>query len=263
MIDVVSITFKDKGKAYFFSPNGLDLSNGEAVIVETDRGMQIGYVIGSIIKIEENRLNSVLKEVIRKASKEDIRVNEKNVEEAYNALQKCRELVEKKTLKMNVIDASYTFDRKQLLFRFVSDNRVDFRDLAKELAGIYRTRIELRQVGVRDKAREVGGIGQCGRCFCCSKFLTDFDSVSINMAKEQNLALNPNKINGACGRLLCCLKYEEECYRECRKDLPHIGKKVKIKEGEGTVVSLSILEGKYTVEVPDKGRFEVKVNDKS
>lgn len=262
MIEVISITFKDKGKTYFFSPNKLDLSTGDTVIVETDRGMQIGFVVGDIIEIDERKLSSALKPVLRKASKEDIKTFDRNIADSEKALQKCRDIVEKKKLNMTIIDATYTFDKKQLLFRFISDKRVDFRELAKELASIYRTRIELRQVGVRDKAREVGGLGPCGRMLCCSKFLTDFESVSINMAKEQNLALNPNKINGVCGRLLCCLKYENDNYRECRKDLPKIGKKVKIKEGEGTVVGLSVLEKKYTVEVPEKGRITVEADGK-
>ena len=262
MIEVVSITFKEKGKAYFFSPNSIDLITGDSVIVETDRGMQIGFVVGDIIKIEEKKLSSALKSVIRKATEEDLKTSKKNVDDASRALEKCRNLVLKYKLNMNVIDASYTFDKKQLLFRFVSDNRIDFRDLAKELASIYKTRIELRQVGVRDKAKEIGGVGHCGRGFCCSRFLTDFDSVSINMAKDQNLALNPNKINGACGRLLCCLKFEDDCYKECRKGMPSVGKRIKTDHGEGIVVSLSILERKYTVDIPEKGRIEIKLDDK-
>ena len=158
---------------------------------------------------------------------------------------------------MQIIDASYTFDKDQLVFRFLADNRVDFRTLAKELASIYRTRIELRQIGVRDKAKEIGGIGPCGRTFCCSKFLKEFESVSINLAKHQGIALNPSKINGVCGRLLCCLKYEDECYKECGKCVPNVGKKVSTPKGEGRVVSVDILKKKYVVNVPGVGNVEM------
>ena len=202
MVEVVNIMFKDSNKTYYFSPNGIKLHDNDKVIVNTERGMQLATVVGEIEKIEEKKLVSKLKDVLRKATSEDIKENEKNIRDSERALEKCRELVEKNKLEMKVIDASFTFDRSQLLFRFLSDNRVDFRVLAKDLAAIYRTRIELRQVGVRDKAKEVGGIGPCGREFCCAKFLNDFDSVSINMAKNQSIALNPSKINGVCGRLL-------------------------------------------------------------
>lgn len=262
MIDVVSITFKDKGKTYYFSPNGLDLTNEMNVIVETEKGFQFGTVVGDIKKIEENKLNSALKLVIRIATKKDEEQNKKNIVDAKKAIKKCNDLIEKYKINMKIIDASYTFDRDQLIFRFISDNRIDFRELARDLASIYKTRIELRQVGVRDKAREVGGIGTCGREFCCGKFLSDFDSVSINMAKNQNIALNPTKINGVCGRLLCCLKYEDENYKECRKDLPQYGKKIKIPEGEGIVTSIDVLNGKYQVTLENGTIIEKVKNDK-
>jgi cell fate regulator YaaT (PSP1 superfamily) len=262
MIDVVSISFNDKGKTYFFSPNNLELKNNLTVIVETERGLQFGKVEGEIHQIHENKLTSPLKLVIRIASKADYDQNKKNIKDSKEALKKCKELVEKEKLNMQVIDATYTFDRSQLVFRFISDNRVDFRNLAKELAGLYKTRIELRQVGVRDKAREVGGIGPCGKCFCCSKFLNNFDSVSINMAKNQGIALNPSKINGVCGRLLCCLKYEDENYKEAKKKFPTIGSRVKTPEGEGSVVTLNVLNGTYLVYVAEKGPIEMRINDK-
>lgn len=261
MVEVINIMFKDSNKTYYFSPNGIKLHDNDKVIVNTERGMQLATVVGEIEKIEEKKLVSKLKDVLRKANSEDIKENEKNIRDSERALEKCRELVEKNKLEMKVIDASFTFDRSQLLFRFLSDNRVDFRVLAKDLAAIYRTRIELRQVGVRDKAKEVGGIGPCGREFCCAKFLNDFDSVSINMAKNQSIALNPSKINGVCGRLLCCLKYEDENYRESKKKLPAVGAKVKINEGEGSVVSVDVLNEKYIVYIQDLGPIEVKVND--
>ena len=263
MIDVVSISFKEKGKTYYFSPNKLNLKDNMNVIVETERGLQFGTVVGNITKIKESQLNSPLKPVVRIAYDKDVEQNNKNIKEASKAVNKCRDLVKKYNLNMKIIDASYTFDREQLLFRFLSDNRVDFRELAKELASIYKTRIELRQVGVRDKAREVGGIGPCGRPFCCSKFLNEFDSVSINMAKNQNIALNPNKINGVCGRLLCCLKYEDECYKEYKKDLPNIGSKIKLDDTEGIVSSVNILEGKFQITLPNGTVVEKNKNDKN
>ena len=263
MIEVVSIMFKDRGKTYYFSPNGLKLKDNLNVIVETERGLQFGIVVGQIEKIEEKKLSSPLKSVIRIATKKDYENNKKNILDAEKAVLKCKELVEKYDLNMKIIDASYTLDRDQLLFRFLADNRVDFRELAKELASIYKTRIELRQVGVRDKAREVGGIGHCGRSFCCSNIITDFDSVSINMAKNQNIALNPSKINGVCGRLLCCLKYEDEQYRDAKKDLPSLGKKIIVEEGEGTVTSLDILQGKFQVTLKNGNIVEKCIKDES
>lgn len=260
MIEVVSVTFKDKGKSYYFSPNNIKLNDGDNVIVETERGKQFGTVVGDIKKIKEDKLLNVLKPVLRKASKKDEEQHQRNIEDAKKAIKKCNNLVEKYKLNMQIMDSSYTFDREQLIFRFIADNRVDFRDLAKELASIYKTRIELRQVGVRDKAREVGGIGICGREFCCGKFLSDFDSVSINMAKNQNIALNPTKINGACGRLLCCLKYEDEQYKCCAKKLPQMGKKIKVDNKEGVVTSLDILNGKYQVTLDDGTIVEKEVN---
>lgn len=263
MIDVVGISFNDKGKTYYFSPSGLQLKNNLTVIVETERGLQFGKVIGEIQNISEQKIFSPLKPVLRIASKVDYEQNKKNIDDAKNALKKCKELVDKANLNMQIIDASFTFDRSQLMFRFISDNRIDFRNLAKELASLYKTRIELRQVGVRDKAKEIGGVGPCGQCFCCSSFLNNFDSVSINMAKNQGLALNPSKINGACGRLLCCLKYEDDNYKELKKLMPSIGSKVKTKDGEGSVVSLNVLEGTYVVYIADKGPVLVDINDKN
>lgn len=261
MIEVVGVSLKKGGKIYFFSPNGLKLTKGTNVIVKTERGLQLGIIETENMEIEEQKLKTTLSEVVRVCSKKDKEMHEKNSKEAKHALKKCKELVEKYNLNMIILDASYTFDRGQLLFTFLADNRVDFRKLAKDLASIYKTRIELRQVGVRDKAKEVGGYGTCGRPLCCSKFLCDFDSVSINMAKNQNIALNPTKINGACGRLLCCLKYEDECYKEYSKKIPKVGKKVETEFGEGKVISIDILKQKYRVDVKDHGIVEVDVNE--
>ena len=261
MIEVVGISLKKGGKVYYFSPNNLKLKNKENVIVKTERGLQFGIVELENTEIDSNKLKTSLSEVVRICSKKDIETNNKNIEESKKALKKCKELVEKYELNMMVLDASYTFDRSQLLFTFIADNRIDFRKLAKDLASIYKTRIELRQVGVRDKAKEIGGYGSCGRPLCCSKFLCDFDSVSINMAKNQNIALNPNKINGICGRLLCCLKYEDECYKEYSKNLPKLGKKIETEFGEGKVISVDILKQKYRVDVKDHGIVEVDINE--
>ena len=247
MIEVVGVSLKKGGKIYYFSPNGLILKKGTSVIVKTERGLQLGMIETENTEIEEQKLKSSLSEVVRISSKK--------------ALKKCKDLVEKYELNMMILDASYTFDRSQLLFTFLADNRVDFRKLAKDLAAIYKTRIELRQVGVRDKAKEIGGYGTCGRELCCSKFLCDFDSVSISMAKNQNIALNPSKINGCCGRLLCCLKYEDECYKELNKKLPKLGKKVNTEYGEGKIISIDVLKQKYKVDIKEHGIVEVDLNE--
>ncbi|MDD3392055.1 MAG: regulatory iron-sulfur-containing complex subunit RicT [Bacilli bacterium] len=260
-IYVVGISFKDKGKVYNFNPNGLKLYKNVTVIVETERGLQFAKVIKTQFPIKEENLKKPLSKVVRISTKEDYLNHLKNVKNNQEALQKCRELVKKLKLNMNIIDANYTFDREQLVFQFTADSRIDFRSLAKELASIYKTRIELRQIGARDKAKEIGGIGICGRQLCCFKFLNDLDSVSINMAKNQNISLNPNKINGCCGRLLCCLKYEDDTYKECRKCLPQLGDIVTIAEGQGKVINIDIIKGKYTVNIKDVGNIEVKVNE--
>lgn len=253
MIKVVGISFKEYGKVYHFAPNDSEYTIGDKVIVETERGSQIGFVRTEIFEIKEENLKSALSTVKRKASNKDLEKYTRNEEEAHEALKKCRELIEKYKLEMFVIDAQFAFDRSQLFIRFMADSRIDFRNLAKDLANIYRTRIELRQIGVRDKAKEIGGCGPCGRQLCCAKFMSDFDSVSINMAKNQNIALNPTKINGVCGRLLCCLKYENACYKEYQKGMPQVGKKVKTEKGEGKVISVDVLKGTYRVNVPDVG----------
>lgn len=257
MIEVIGVSFKDKGRIYYFSPKNLKLKKNVTVVVETERGVQLGRIVTDIIKMDEKNLKYPLKTIVRIASKQDYENYKKNNKDAEIALKKCKELVIKHNLNMRVIDASFTLDRDQLVFHFLSDNRVDFRSLAKDLASIYKTRIELRQVGVRDKAKEIGGIGPCGRNFCCSLFLNDFDSVSINMAKNQNLSLNPTKINGVCGRLLCCLNYEDDIYKDCRQCLPEIGERVTIKEGTGIVTNLDVLNKSYTVNIPDVGQVKV------
>ena len=258
MIQVIGVNYKLNGKVYHFSPGNCEYSLKEPVVVETERGEQLGFIATEPFEMEDEKLKSALSRIIRKATDKDLAKNEKNIEDAKKALKKCRDLIDKYKLKMYLIDASYTLDRSQLFFRFMADERVDFRSLAKDLATIYKTRIELRQVGVRDKAKEVGGYGSCGRPLCCAKYLSDFDSVSINMAKNQNIALNPTKINGVCGRLLCCLKYEDECYKDLRQGLPKVGKKVQTEQGEGKVISIDVLKGTYRVNIPEVGIVELE-----
>lgn len=263
MIEVVGISLTENGKIYYFLPNEFQLKPNLTVIVETERGLQFGRVETEIMSMQENKIKMPLKKVVRIATKKDFNKNMSNIKDANKALKDCRKLVSKLNLDMQIIDASYTFNRDQLVFRFLADNRIDFRELAKQLASIYKTRIELRQVGVRDKAREIGGLAPCGQKLCCSKYSYDFNSVSINMAKNQGIALNPSKINGVCGRLLCCLKYEDENYSENRKKLPSIGDKVKTEFGEGTVVNLDILNLKYKVDTKNNGIVEIKAKDES
>ena len=258
MIEVIGVSFKEKGRIYYFLPNDLKLKKNITVIVETEKGLQFGKIVTDLIKVEKNAYKLPLKNIIRIATKKDYENHLKNINDAKEALKKCRQLVKENNIDMNIIEASFTFDRDQLIFNFLSDSRVDFRELAKKLATIYKTRIELRQVGVRDKAKEVSGYGSCGREFCCSKFLNDFDSVSINMAKNQGLALNPTKINGSCGRLLCCLKYENDTYSECQKELPKLGKTVTTDQGTGKVIAVDILNKTYKVDIKDKGIIEIK-----
>lgn len=253
---VVGVKVNDRGKLYYFNDNGLGLKMNLTVIVNTERGLQFGKVVEILDTDEENKYD----DVIRIATKRDYLHHLKNLDDEKMALEKCKELVLKNKLNMSVIDASYNFDKSQLLFRFVSDERVDFRGLAKELGSKLRTRIELRQIGIRDKAKEVGGLGPCGRALCCNTFLTSFDTVSISMAKNQGLALNPAKINGVCGRLLCCLNYENEQYVEAKTGIPDVGRRVVIKNKEGKVISSDPLSGKYKVLV-DNEVIEVDKND--
>lgn len=254
---IVGVKFNGDGRVYYFNPNGLNLKNNITVVVNTDRGLRFGKVVD--IK-EYNIDNDDFLDVVRIASKRDFQQNLRNIQDEKIALDKCRKLADKYNLNMNIIDASYNFDKSQLVFRFLADERIDFRKLAKDLGSILKTRIELRQIGVRDKAKDIGGIGPCGRILCCSSFLSNFDTVSINMAKNQGIALNPSKINGACGRLLCCLNYENELYTEARKDVPIVGKKVNINNSEGKVISSDPLIGKYKVLV-DNEIVEVNIND--
>ena len=249
MSDIVGISFKKHGRVYYYLANGYKLKKNVTVIVSTSQGLKFGKVVNTNVKLKENNDKKNLNKILKIASKTDYNKHLKNLKDATLALKKCRELVLKENLKMNIISAEYTFDRDKLIFQFTADSRIDFRKLAKDLAAIYKVRIELRQIGARDKAKEIGGYGLCGQKLCCTRFLKELDTVSINMAKNQNIALNPNKINGLCGRLLCCLKYENECYQECRSKMLKIGDEIETSEGIGKVVGLDILNQKYKVEV--------------
>lgn len=245
-MNVYEVVFKEKGKSYHFISQNSQIANRVTVIVDTERGLQFGRVVKKVLrpKIHEN-----MREIIRISTKKDYEQYLKNLKDAEDALEKARKCSQELKLPMRFIDASFTFERKQLLFNFYADERIDFRELAKKLATIYKTRIELRQIGARDKAEQIGGIGICGRKLCCSSCLKKLESVSMNMAKNQNLALNPSKINGACGRLLCCLTYEDALYAKCSIGLPTVGSIVSTEYGEGQVVSLDILNRKYKVNI--------------
>lgn len=251
MHQVVGVRFKKAGKIYYFSPGSLQVAKGDAVIVETSRGIEYGKVVIGVKTVDEQDVVLPLKQVIRVATKEDELVVEENIRAAQEAFQICTEKIIDHGLEMKLVDVEYTFDRNKVLFYFTADGRIDFRELVKDLAAIFKTRIELRQIGVRDEAKMLGGIGPCGRILCCSSFLGDFEPVSIKMAKDQNLSLNPTKISGLCGRLMCCLKYENDMYEEAKKELPDIGKRINTPQGNGKVVGLNLLERLIQVEMAD------------
>lgn len=249
MYDVAGVRFKKAGKIYYFDPGGLTIEKDEFVIVETVRGVEYGRVVVAPKKVEEHDVVLPLKKVLRIADQKDQMIVEENKQAAMEAYEVCCEKVSTHQLDMKLVDVEYTFDRNKVIFYFTADGRVDFRELVKDLAAIFRTRIELRQIGVRDEAKMLGGIGPCGRMLCCSTFLGDFDPVSIKMAKDQNLSLNPTKISGLCGRLMCCLKYENDEYEEAKAQLPDIGEWIQTPEGPGKVVGLNILERVLQVDV--------------
>ena len=254
---VVGIKFKIDGKIYNFSSE-FELNKGDKVIVEKDRGEQLGIVENPDVNVINNKNLKPIKGI---ASENDYELYLKNIGDAKKALSDTKKLIKKMNLNMNLIDATYSLDKKQLLFNFVSDERVDFRELVKELASKYHTRIELHQVGVRDKAKKIGGVGLCGRELCCHCCLKNINTVNINMVKNQEIALNPTKINGACGRLLCCFTYENDLYEVNRQKLPKIGQKIKNKEKEGEVVKLDVLGLKYTLKIDENTFEEVGIND--
>ena len=242
MTKVIGVRFRTAGKIYFFSPGKFEVKRGDQVIVETARGVEFGNVVMGPKEVKDEEITQPLKTVIRLATEDDRRVEEKNRKKEKEAFQICLEKIHKHGLEMKLIDAEYTFDNNKVLFYFTADGRIDFRELVKDLAAVFRTRIELRQIGVRDETKILGGIGICGRCLCCHTYLSEFAPVSIKMAKEQNLSLNPTKISGVCGRLMCCLTNEEETYEELNNNLPSVGESVTTPEGlKGEVQSLSVL----------------------
>lgn len=250
-IKVVGIRFRGTGKSYYFDPEDVEYKKGEKVIVETSRGVEIGDVSFPPTIVSEESLRDTLKPVLRKASEEDIQVYEENCLKEKEALQICKQKVAEHNLDMNLVDAQYTFDGKKITFYFTSDDRVDFRELVRDLASIFHIRIELRQIGVRDESRMMGGIGVCGQPFCCCRFLPDFQSVTIKMAKEQGKSLSPTKISGACGRLMCCLKYEQDLYDELSKLVPTVGSYVSTPDGKGTVVESNVLLSNVKVKMDE------------
>ena len=241
MKTIVGVRFRKPGKVYFFDPGYIQLNLKDKVVVETSMGEDIGEVVINKREIPDDKFTTELKKVVRLATNKDLKKLEENKAKEKKALQTCKEKIKKHKLEMNLVDVEYKFDNSKIIFYFTADGRVDFRELVKDLAAIYKTRIELRQIGVRDEVRKIGGNGVCGRELCCCSFLNNFDIVSIKMAKEQSTSLNPSKISGNCGRLMCCLKYEQEVYEDKLKRLPKIGAIVKTEDGEGTVDSIQTL----------------------
>ncbi len=258
MTKVVGIRFRPVGKIYYFNPEDIDVRPGDGVIVETTRGVEYGTVVLSDKEIDEAEFNMPIKSILRKATEQDQQTAEENKKKAKEAFGICLEKIAANGLEMNLIDVEYTFDRSKVLFYFTADGRVDFRQLVKDLAAVFRTRIELRQIGVRDEAKLLGGLGICGRPLCCSQFLGDFEPVSIKMAKEQSLSLNPTKISGTCGRLMCCLKYEQDAYEALLEKAPNVGALVDTPMGRGTVIASQLLKGIVSVKMTSE---ETVVND--
>jgi cell fate regulator YaaT (PSP1 superfamily) len=254
LYDVVGVRFKKAGKIYYFDPGDLSIQKDDFVIVETVRGVEYGKAVVPRKQVEEHDVVLPLKKVVRIADHKDRMIVEENKQAAQEAYDVCNEKVNGHQLDMKLVDVEYTFDRNKVIFYFTADGRVDFRELVKDLAAIFRTRIELRQIGVRDEAKMLGGIGPCGRMLCCSTFLGDFDPVSIKMAKDQNLSLNPTKISGLCGRLMCCLKYENDEYEAAKALLPDLGEMIETPQGRGKVVGLNILERVLQVELKEQDR---------
>ena len=273
MVTVVGIRFKKAGKIYYFDPGDIQIEKDSEVIVETARGLEFGIVVIAPRDINDDEVISPLKSVIRLANDTDKAKNKDNLIKEKEAFQICLRKIGEHKLPMKLIDVEYTFDNSKIIFYFVADGRIDFRELVKDLASVFRTRIELRQIGVRDEAKMMGGMGPCGRPMCCASFLGDFEPVSIKMAKEQNLSLNPTKISGVCGRLMCCLNYEQETYEKIRKNTPAVGSVVRTEDGDGEVVENNIIKESVKVKIrvinedKEKGKednFEVRnypIND--
>lgn len=259
-VEIIGVRFKDVGKVYYFAPKGVEFRRGESVIVETARGVECGEVVLPNREFPQSGLVSPLKDIIRKATEADFRQLEQNKKKEAEIMKTFTDKIREHNLDMKPIEIEVTFDGSKIMFYFTSDGRVDFRELVKDLAFIYRTRIELRQIGVRDEAKMLGGLGICGRPFCCSSFLGDFQPVSIKMAKEQSLSLNPTKISGTCGRLMCCLKYEQNCYEDFLRTTPKVGAYVETPEGRGSVQEVNLLTGILKVKLDKKPDVPLVVN---
>lgn len=259
MIRVISVKFRDRGKSYFFDPGELEIKEGDGVIVETARGIEFADVVSPVQEIDEGRVVAPLKGVIRVATDYDRELRDTNRAKEKDAFDTCVRKIAEHGLDMKLVDVEYSYNGSKVMFYFTADGRVDFRELVKDLAGVFRTRIELRQIGVRDEAKMLGGLGSCGRPVCCKAFLSDFAPVSIKMAKEQSLSLSPTKISGICGRLMCCLKYEQDCYESMRKQMPRPGRDVRTPDGDGTVLENNVITEKTRVRVTlADGTFDVR-----
>ena len=252
MINIVGVRFKNAGKIYYFDPVDFELEEGMDVVVETARGLEYGTIVVGKKEIDEESLVSPLKPIIRIATEEDTNIYKENKEKAKETFELCLQKIKEHNLTMYLIDCEYTFDRNKLIFYFTAEGRIDFRELVKDLAAIFKTRIELRQIGVRDEAKSIGGLGPCGRSLCCSSWLGDFQPVSIKMAKDQSLSLNPTKISGICGRLFCCLKYEHDVYVEAIEKVPPVGAIVKVDGNKGKVIETNPLLEQAKIEFNDK-----------
>ena len=263
MKKIVGVRFKKPGKIYFFDPQGMQIEKNDDVIVETAMGDEIAKVVIANREIDESKMVTPLKKVVRKATQEDLESQKRYKEKEPEAFQICKEKIKKYNLEMDLTDVEYRFDGSKIIFYFIADGRIDFRDLVKDLASVFKTRIELRQIGVRDEVKRIGGNGVCGRELCCCSFLDNFETVSIKMAKEQGIALNPSKISGNCGRLMCCLKYEQDVYAEKGARLPKVGAIVKTPSGEGTVEGVEILKELVNVKIKNGEDFSYKKFDVS
>ncbi|ADQ13819.1 PSP1 domain-containing protein [Halanaerobium hydrogeniformans] len=261
MYTVVGVSFKQAGKIYYFDPGDIEIKAGDNVIVETARGIEYAEVVVGKKEVTEEEIVAPLKDVIRKATLKDREIHERNKELEEEAYDICYRKIDEHGLLMKLIDVEYTFDHNKIIFYFTADGRIDFRELVKDLAAIFKTRIELRQIGVRDEAKMLGGLGPCGLPVCCATFLRDFQPISIKMAKKQNLSLNPSKISGLCGRLMCCLQYEATTYRKLKKEMPNIGEKVELEMGKARVVDRNLVKHTVTVDVGTEDDLEIKVDD--
>lgn len=257
MYEVIQVRLREAGKISYYSTGGMKFKTGDYIIVEADRGQDYGQVISDIEVILDSDVEEPLKKIIRRANPWDMHQIEKNKKRIREVMDACTKKIHERKLSMKLIDAEFTFDRSKIMFYFTAEGRIDFRDLVKDLANVFKTRIELKQIGVRDEAKMLGGFGPCGRVLCCATFLKDFEPVTIKMAKEQNLPLNPTKISGLCGRLMCCLSYEHKTYKELMKGAPKEGDVIKTEKGSGKVVGINAIKRSATVELEDGSLIEV------